>query len=195
MTSYLEDNYSKEKLLNEQEKCLSLFNIPSPESIVKFGKFIQIVKDFNTNISSKCLKLPFIIINNIAGELIIQGLFNEEFLNKLNDIIEDNHFVLVYKDRPYKNWCRILDNLDINEEHYFLTLVKQENEYFHTFYCDQLEAYAMYYIIFYYEKKYNLELIIIELDKLYYYPLVMIPIFLTDCICEDIADRLYLSTI
>jgi hypothetical protein len=191
--NYLKKNYSKEELKTEQDICLSLFNIPHPNEIRMLVDFYKIINRI------KCIKLLFFTINTIAGNIIIEGFFNEDFLDKFNALIKDNRFVLVYKENKYDSWIQILNIVDINDDdHYYLTLVQQGNIRFDNFYCIQSNSYRLDYIIFYYKRKYNIKLIIFEKSSKIinfsriFYPIVMLPEFLCGSIYED-DDKLYLD--
>ena len=192
--TYIEKNYSEKDLEIARSKCLSLFNIPHPNDIIMLDHFYEIINIF------KCIKLLFFTIYNIAGDIIIEGFFNEDFLNRFNALIKDNRFVLAYKKNKYDSWIQIINNIDINDEdHYCLTLVKKNNISFCNFYDIQSQSYRLDYIIFYYKRKYNIELIIFEKSSKIknrsriFYPVVMLPKYLWASIYED-DDKLYLST-
>ena len=157
MNSYFKANFSDEELTIERDICLSLFNIPHPNDIKMLGDFYKIINNF------KCIKLLFFTIYTMAGDIIIEGFFNEDFLNKFNALIYNNFFKLVYKKNDYKSWMDIINIVDINDnDHYYLTLVQQYEIQFDYFYDLQLESYRLDYLIFYYKRKYNIKLIIFE---------------------------------
>ena len=174
-----------------QELCLNLFDISDLETIKGVRQFIELVIEFNNNIIRNIKVLPHIRLYKASGEL----LFDDKLSNDLLKILSDysRTFYIIYKNEKYNSLSSLFMDLDKDEDIHTLTLVIiNEEKILGSFYCDEEHINS---ILVYYEKKYNIKMIPIKyIDYDYYYPLVMIPSFLIDCINKHNVLRITIST-
>jgi hypothetical protein len=204
MTSFLKENYKPEELETERQLCSSLFDIPHPNEITGIKQIIDYIKDFEF-LSYNRVPIDFIIVG-IDGKIIIECNIND-ISDKLF-FLENKYYKLVYKDKSYITLYSLLTDLDFNDNTHNLTLVKNMSDYFKYFsflYLENGHKYNFVYIIKlkYYYEKYNIKFIEYFVKDIqssiddndtddndtyndtYYYPVVMIPTFLEDCIEEN----------
>ena len=174
-----------------QELCLNLFNICDLETIKGVKQFMELVIDFNNNIIRNIKVLPHIQLYLASGKI----LFDDKLSNDLIKILSDysKKFYIIYKNEKYTLFSTLLKNLDKDEDVHILTLLFiNEEKNLEWFYCD---GESINSILLYYEKKCNIKMINIEYyDFDFYYPLVMIPSFLIDCINKKDKLKIEIST-